>query len=309
VGARGLTPKSGRAVDLERAEQVREEIDELAGLEDVKDEVDTLMNTALVDAIITERGGEPKPGTMHMIFEGPSGTGKTTVARKIGELYNALGLLPTSNFKEVRRADLIGTYAGETGPKVRQMFYGDKSKNIAPGVGGVIFIDEAYSLVTGENDSYGAEAIAELLVLMENHRDDTVVILAGYDDGKQNIGNLMQANPGLPNRFPRTITFPSYDNKTRFDIAVKDFKDRGLVFGDAKMKKRVSTVLSSAIKETGDGNARDVRNLVDAIVAAQKNRIGRRNRFEGYSPSDRELVTITPDDIIAGTERYVAGRR
>jgi SpoVK/Ycf46/Vps4 family AAA+-type ATPase len=309
VGSRGLTPKPGRAIDLDRAEQIREEIDELAGLESVKDEIDTLMNSALVDGIIAERGGEPKPGTMHMIFEGPAGTGKTTVARKIGQLYNTLGLLPTSNFKEVRRSDLIGTYAGETGPKVRQMFYGDKSKGITSGVGGVIFIDEAYSLVTGDNDSYGQEAIAELLVLMENHRDDTVVILAGYSDGKQTISDLMASNSGLPGRFPRTITFPSYDNKERFDIAVKEFRDRGLKLGDAKMKKRVSSVLSAAIKETGDGNARDVRNLVDAVVSEQKNRLGLRRRRDNYSPSDRELATITPDDIVAGTTRYVLGRR
>ena len=285
------------------------EIGDLAGLENVKDEIDTLVNAATVDAMVAERGGEPKKSTMHMIFEGPQGTGKTTVARKIGELYSALGLLPTSNFKEIRRADLIGTYAGETAAKVRDVFYGNSAKGIPPGIGGVIFIDEAYSLVTGDNDSYGKEAVAELVALMENHRDDTVVIVAGYADGAQNISDLMDANPGLASRFPRTITFPSYDNKTRFNIAAKDFEDRGLQLGDAKMRKRVSSALSAAIKETGDGNARDVRNLVDAIVSEQKNRLGRRRRSEGYTPSDRELVTITPDDIVSGTTRYVAGRR
>lgn len=282
----------------------------MVGLEGVKEEFQSLLEASYYDALEVERGGEPRKSTMHMIFEGPSGTGKTMVAEEIGKLYFALGLVPTPNFKKVERADLIDQYQGGTPDKVRRVFYGDESKGIKPGKGGVIFIDEAYGLMQGDKDQYGQEAVTTLLTLLEDNRDDTVVILAGYDDGEQNMTNLMAANPGLKSRFPRTITFPSYNSRERFDIAQGAFAEAGFTLGDAKTRKQISSELSSGIRQTGDGNARDVRNLVDSIITEHKRRIGRRKRVEtDFAPSQRELKTITVDDVRAGVGAYVRGAR
>lgn len=281
----------------------------MVGQEGVKDEIDSLINAAAIDARKAELGLPRDAGTMHMIFEGPSGTGKTTVAEEIGNLYYALGLVPTPNYKKVGRADLVATHVGNTGPQVRDVFYGNPAKGIAPGVGGVIVIDEAYSLYQGENDNYGSEAIQELIQLVEQHRDDTVVILAGYSKGNETMSRLMSANAGLASRFPRTIYFKDFSEDERMQIAENAFREAGMSLGGAKTAKRIESALRSGVRTTGDGNARDVRNLVESIIREQKNRLGRRRRVEGYIPSETELQTLTVDDVVAGTRRYAAGRR
>ena len=281
----------------------------MVGQAGVKDEVDSLVNAAVIDALNVERGQDRSTGTMHMIFEGPAGTGKTTVAQEIGNLYYALGLVPTPNYKKVGRADLVATHVGNTAPKVRDVFYGNAEKGIKPGIGGVIFIDEAYSLYQGENDAYGAEAIQELIQLVEQHRDDTVVILAGYSKGNETMDRLMSANAGFASRFPRTIYFKDFDEGQRMQIAENAISEMGYTFGGPKAASRATSALQAGVRLTGDGNARDVRNLVEAIVREQKNRLGARRRVEGYTPSERELSLLTAEDIAAGSNRYATGRR
>lgn len=281
----------------------------MVGQEGVKDEVDSLVNAAVIDALNVERGKDRATGTMHMIFEGPSGTGKTTVAEEIGNLYYALGLVPTANYKKVGRADLVATHVGNTAPKVRDVFYGNPERGVEPGIGGVIFIDEAYSLYQGDTDAYGAEAIQELIQLVEQHRDDTVVILAGYSKGNETMDRLMSANAGFASRFPRTIYFKDFDEGERMQIAESAIGEMGYSIGGSKTASRAASVLREGVRLTGDGNARDVRNLVESIVREQKNRLGARRRVEGYTPSERETALLTAEDIVAGANRYAAGRR
>lgn len=297
-----------RDIDLAAVEKVTENINAMIGLDNVKDELETLIDAALVDAYNAQSGAEPRKGTMHLIFEGQPGTGKTTVAKEIAQLYYALGLVPTNRVKEVGRAELVHTHVGNTAKQVQRIFYGDEKTGDKPGVGGVIFIDEAYALYQGKDDNYGKEAIAELLKLVARHKNDTVVILAGYSKGNETIGNLMSANPGLSSRFPRTLTFPPYTPAQRLEIAYKKFGDAGKQFAP-KTQAAVRSALKEGIALTGEGNARDVENLVSDVLTEQKARLGRRIRAEGYRPTARDNEVLTIDDVRAGVRRYGSGRR
>ncbi len=195
-----------KAVLLAEAER---ELDEFIGLEKVKDQVARLKSAVAMELVRKQRGLEVAQRTHHLVFAGPPGTGKTTIARVVAKIYCGLGLLKRENIKEVHRADLIGQHIGETEAKTNAI--------IDSALDGVLFLDEAYALVaTGAKNDFGLVAIDTLLARMENDRDRLVVIVAGY---RADLDRFLDTNQGLRSRFTRSIDFPSYKPPELVEIA------------------------------------------------------------------------------------------
>ena len=212
----GTEPKPGDFVDPGAQErkavllsEAERELDEFIGLEKVKDQVARLKSAVAMELVRKERGLEVAQRTHHLVFTGPPGTGKTTIARVVAKIYCGLGLLKKENIKEVHRADLIGQHIGETEAKTNAI--------IDSALDGVLFLDEAYALVaTGAKNDFGLVAIDTLLARMENDRDRLVVIIAGY---RADLDRFLDTNQGLRSRFTRTIDFPSYQPAELIEIA------------------------------------------------------------------------------------------
>ncbi|ALG07132.1 AAA family ATPase [Kibdelosporangium phytohabitans] len=237
------------------------EIDKLIGLDSVKHEVRLLVSEAKADRMRREAGIPLASPTRHLVFTGSPGTAKTTMARLLAAVYAKLGLLSSGHLVEVSRGDLIGEYLGQTAPKVRAA--------VAKALGGVLFIDEAYSLTDAWYDDYGSEAIAELIKLMEEHREDLVVIVAGYD-GK--MAKFMDKNPGLASRFPSKLRFPDYSDDELVAIFTAMTSKAGY-----ELHPDVVPAFRALLRHTSRGesfgNGRFVRNMFDRAVALQGHRI------------------------------------
>ena len=217
----------------------------------------------------------------HCVFSGNPGTGKTTVARILAGIYKELGLLKKGHLVEVDRSKLVGEYVGQTAPKT--------NKVIDEALDGVLFIDEAYTLVGGQND-YGSEAIATLLKRMEDDRDRLVVILAGYTD---EIKEFIDSNPGLQSRFNRYIQFDDYSAEELTEIFKHNLrKSRYKIKRDAYDELQLLIAQTVNSKDKNFGNARYVRNLFEKIVQNQANRLSRM-----VSINNDDLSIITLDDI------------
>ncbi|MFF5205958.1 AAA family ATPase [Streptosporangium sp. NPDC000396] len=276
-------PDTARAgVRIQPAGDPLAAIDALVGLEPVKREVRLLTAEVEADRLRRSAGLPSISPTRHLVFTGNPGTAKTTVARLVASAYAQLALLSSGHLVEVSHADLIAEYVGQTAPKVRAA--------IESAIGGVLFIDEAYALMPGgSHNSYGPEAIAELLRLMEEHRDDLVVIAAGYEN---RMADFLAANPGLASRFPTTVRFPDYTE----DELVAIFEDMasaaGLVlYGGAG--EEVRRVLRAIPRDESFGNGRVVRNLFDRAVALQAERI-----LALQDPTAEDVRTLLPSDIL-----------
>ena len=234
------------------------ELDALVGLSSVKEEIKDLIAIAHVNAERKRRGLSAPPLTYHMVFSGNPGTGKTTVARLLGRIYSALGLLPSDKYKEVTRSDLVAAYLGQTAIKVHEV--------VQQSIGGVLFIDEAYALAPkGFNgsigDPYGDEAIATLVKEMEDHREELVVIAAGYT---KEMDRFLSSNPGLRSRVRKVIEFPDYTEEELFRILGKFAAaiQMGLD-GDTAQAARNRIADIVAAKDPDFANARTMRNLFD----------------------------------------------
>jgi SpoVK/Ycf46/Vps4 family AAA+-type ATPase len=215
-----------------------------------------------------------------MIFTGPPGTAKTTIARLIAAIYAQLGLLTTGHLVEVTRADLIAPYLGQTAPLVTDA--------VSRALGGVLFIDEAYSLTASDSPrDYGQEAIATLIKLMEDHRRDLVVIAAGYDT---HMTQFLDANPGLTSRFARTIHFPGYTDDELTAIFTLMATTAGLHLADGVLP-RLRQILDATPRGPGFGNSRHIRNLLDQAIATQALRITTANN------STSDVRTLQPEDL------------
>jgi len=255
----------------------------MIGMRDVSNQVDSLIAQGVYNRRREANGLPVTNGTKHMVFVGNPGTGKTEVARKIAPLYEALGLTPDDVFVAPKKSELIGSVLGETQKLIQEQF--EKAR------GGVLFIDEAYALVEGKQDMYGKQAVNTLLELMENHRDDTVVILAGYPD---EMAAFLDENPGMRSRIGTTINFPDYSDKDKYQIAGKFLHDEDYKTDEASWK-----LLRSAIRQyTSEGNARSVRNIVAKIKEAHV----LRTAFDETA----DLTRITSDDVQMGVQQYVA---
>lgn len=252
--------KNYSAMELEEA---RKELEQVIGLSKVKEYVLNLETNYKVQKMREGKGLKKSDISMHMIFVGNPGTGKTTIARIVAKYLKAIGVLSSGHLSEVTRADLVGQYAGHTAVKTTEV--------INDAVGGVLFIDEAYSLCRDKNDAFGLEAIDALVKGMEDNRDDLVVILAGYEDEMQ---DFLKANSGLKSRFPNVVHFEDYTIDEMCKIADVTAASKGYRIDSDCKDGLVYQFEKYQIKGKNDGgNGRLVRNLIEAAVLNQSNRI------------------------------------
>ncbi len=263
------------------------ELDELIGLNSVKEEVRSLANFVKVQKQREAKGLKTAKVSYHLVFYGSPGTGKTTVARIVGRIYKDLGVLKKGHTIETDRGGLVAKYMGQTALKTDTV--------IQQALDGVLFIDEAYSLVPegGNGSDYGQEAISTLLKRMEDYRDRLVVIIAGYKDEMQ---RFFDSNPDLQSRFNRYIDFPDYTGAELADIFKMYMKKNQYTLApDAETYLRQQFEYAVAHKDRNFGNARYARNVFEKAIQQQANRLEGRSNL-----TDRELTELTADDLKGG---------
>lgn len=255
---------------------------ELVGLEPVKTRIREISALLLIDGCRRQFGLTSSPPTLHMSFTGSPGTGKTTVALRMAELLHGLGYLRKGHLITASREDMVGEYIGHTAPKTKQV--------LAKAMGGVLFIDEAYSLHRGENErDYGQEAVEILLQTMENHRDDLVVIFAGYGEPMQRFFGM---NPGLASRVAHHIEFPDYTTDELVAIAHKMLEAEAYQFTD-EAERIFREYLEARRQQPNFANARSVRNALERARLRHANRLV----AAGGEVSRDELTTLTADEF------------
>ena len=270
--------------DAQRLERILAELDALIGLAPVKERVRALIAFLRVQQKRQADGLRTPDLNHHLVFDGPPGTGKTTVARLIGEIFAALGLLDHGRLVEAARQDLVGGYIGQTAIKTNAV--------IDSALGGVLFIDEAYSLSGTSNQDFGREAIETLLIRMENDRGRFVVIAAGYPEEME---GFLATNPGLASRFSRTIEFPSFTPSELMQIFVAMVTD-----GDYTLTPEASEATQRLLerkweaRDSSFGNARLVRNLVEESIQRQSVRL---NASVLTELTTAQLSSLEPADI------------
>ena len=274
----------------ENIDDLKAELDDYIGLSAVKDEVRDLINMVTVWKLRREHDLPAPDLSLHMVFSGNPGTGKTMMARLMARVYHSLGILSKGQLVEVDRSGLVAGYVGQTAIKTASVI--ERAK------GGVLFIDEAYSLSSGKSENdFGLEAIETLLKAMEDNRDDLVVIVAGYTDLMEEFIN---SNPGLNSRFNRYLYFEDYTPDEMLDIFELQCKKNcyRLADGDADADGEEDTraalreLLADMSRDDDFGNARGVRNLFEKILIAQANRLA-----AAETVTRDELMTITAEDV------------
>lgn len=269
--------------DTRSLDELLDDLNGLIGLEGVKAKVNDLIAFQTVQMLREKQGLHSHKGTMHLAFTGNPGTGKTTVARIVGRIYKQIGLLSKGHFVEVSRTDLIAGYQGQTAIKVKKVI--DEAK------GGVLFIDEAYSITENDHsDSYGRECLTELTKALEDYRDDLVVIVAGYTEP---MNHFFASNPGLKSRFNTFIEFPDYSAEELWSMFVKLCGENDYRLAD-NVEECVRDIFLKQVKDKKENfaNGRLVRNIYDDITMNHARRVVKMNE-----PSRDDLSLIIRADV------------
>ena len=272
-----------QTVNQAAVEAVKAEMDRIVGLREVKDYVLSLEQNYVIQRLRESRGMKADVPAMHMIFTGNPGTGKTTIARLVSRYLKAMGVLTGGQLVEVTRADLVGKYVGHTAPLTQQV--------IRSAIGGVLFIDEAYALYRGADDSFGLEAIDTIVKGMEDNRQNLIVILAGYS---REMEEFLTANSGLKSRFPNIIEFPDYTAEELLRITRITVENKGYVL-DAACDAPLTAYF--AARQAADartaGNGRMARNLVEDAILNQSRRL---TAGDVSALTQQNLETLLPED-------------
>ena len=286
--AGGEKSKAGDAEKIDTEEkkpdfdELMAQLDSLVGLDDVKKDIKNLMNLVKVRRLRKENGLPIPPMSLHMVFMGNPGTGKTTVARIISGLYAAIGVLEKGQLIEVDRSGLVAGYVGQTALKTQEV--------IKSALGGVLFIDEAYSLASGGENDFGREAIETILKAMEDHRDELIVVVAGYDGPMEKFIN---SNPGLQSRFNKYFYFHDYNGEQLLYIFKGQCKKNGYALTE-EAEAEAKAMFEELYENRGEnfGNGRDVRNVFEDTVVRQSNRVAALD-----APTKDDLMQFLPEDL------------
>jgi hypothetical protein len=282
AAARPAVPPQEPARPLE---ELLAELDGLVGLAAVKAEVKLVTNLLQVQNLRKERGLPVVESSRHLVFTGNPGTGKTTVARLLAQIYRTLKVVDKGHLVETDRAGLVAGYVGQTALKVKEVF--DSA------LGGILLIDEAYALARGGDNDFGQEATDTLVKLIEDHRDDVAVIAAGYPD---EMHEFVESNPGLRSRFPKTIHFPDYTTDELVSIFASMCKKASYTVGkDAEGAAR--SFFDEQERDKGFGNGRIARNLFESAMAHQASRL-----VQIKEPTNEQLMELVADDIVPPPE-------
>lgn len=283
--AGGDKPQAEQAKPAEEKpsfDELMAQLESLVGLDKVKKDVKNLVNLMKVRKLRQENDLPVPPMSLHMVFMGNPGTGKTTVARLISGLYAAIGVLSKGQLVEVDRSGLVAGYVGQTALKTQEA--------IKSALGGVLFIDEAYSLSSGGENDFGREAIETILKAMEDHRDDLIVIVAGYDEPMQ---KFLSSNPGLESRFNKYFYFPDYTGEQLLAIFKNQCKKNSYTLSP-EAEEAAKALFDRLYEERDDnfGNGRDVRNCFEDMIVRQSNRVAAME-----APTREDLMTVLPEDL------------
>ncbi len=275
--------KAEKEAKEQRVAKLLDELNQLVGLDNVKEEVRSLVNLIKVRRMREEYKLPAMDMSYHMVFTGNPGTGKTTVARLVARIYRELGILSEGQLIETDRSRLVAGYVGQTAINVREV--------VEQAIGGVLFIDEAYALVSPDTtNDYGSEAVDTLVKMMEDHRDELVVIVAGY---REEMEQFLRSNTGLISRFNKFITFEDYSEQQLLEILTVMAEQAGMVVEDTAVKKLGLYLASMNEQERRDfGNARGVRNVFERMIVNQANRI-----VLLEEPTKEQLITLTAQDV------------
>ena len=283
AAAQEAKQETEQAPEPPKLEDVLAELDSLCGLDQVKKDVKSLINLVKVRKLRQEAGLPVPPMSLHLVFMGNPGTGKTTVARLLAKIYHAIGVLSKGQLVEVDRSGLVAGFVGQTAIKTQEV--------VQKAIGGVLFIDEAYALVNQENgNDFGHEAIEVLLKNMEDHRDDLIVIVAGYTGLME---KFIHSNPGLESRFNKYFFFEDYEAGQLMEIFRSMCKKNGYALSqeaEAWAEQDFKDLYEN--RDENFGNARDVRNLFEKAVARQSDRVARLE-----APTKEQLMELLPEDL------------
>lgn len=273
--------------DVKSLDDYLNELNKLVGLEKVKKDVNSLINLVQIRKLRQDRGIKQPPMSLHLVFSGNPGTGKTTVARLLSEIYHKIGLLSKGHLVETDRSGLVGGYVGQTALKTQEV--------IQSAMGGILFIDEAYALAQSSENDYGKEAIDTILKAMEDNRDDLIVIVAGYPEL---MDRFLHSNPGLESRFNKFIYFEDYSAVELYEIFWLMCDEANLTMdkaGDEYIKQYFELMYEH--KSNNFANGRAVRNFFEEVITAQANRLAPQSEI-----TDEELNTLIYEDFLVDEE-------